>query len=119
MSELPQKFIELDDQPSVSEWTIADDVFVRYACIERRGSFVPQHAHRYGHLTFLATGRIRAWKDGVYFGEFTAPAPIYIEAGAKHMFETLSDNTTILCIHNASRPDVAAVVAEHDVAVEA
>lgn len=111
--DLPDKFALEADQPAQADWTIADDVFIRQIVVAKRGSVIPQHAHRYDHCTFLARGGIRVWKDGLYDGAYRAPCPIVISAGVKHLFITLEDNTVILCIHNAARPDVAAVIDEH------
>ncbi len=96
-----------------SDFMIADDVFVKHIPIPVAGSIVPQHAHRYDHITFLATGALYAWADGKPLGRYNAPAPIFIAAGVKHTFQTVEDHTVILCIHSAGRPDVAAVVAEN------
>lgn len=100
-------------EPEQSDFTIADDVFVRHIPIPIAGSIVPQHAHRYDHVTFVASGALFAWADGKPLGRYAAPAPIVIPAGVKHIFQTLEHDTVLLCIHNAARPDVAAVVAEN------
>lgn len=91
----------------------ADEVFIKHLYLAEANSYVPQHAHRYDHTTFVAAGAVAVWRDGVYDGEHHAPSPLFIRAGVKHMFKTLTDRTVLLCIHNGSRPDVAAVLAEH------
>lgn len=95
------------------DFSLADEVFVRHIAVAEAGSLVPQHAHRYDHTTFLARGRVRAWADGKLIGEFAAPCPLFIGKGVKHSFLTLEPDTVLLCIHNAMRPDVAAVIAEN------
>lgn len=101
------------DPADETDFTIADDVFVKHIPIPVAGSIVPQHAHCYDHVTFVASGAIYAWADGKPLGKYAAPRAIVIKAGVKHIFQTLEHDTVILCIHNAARPDVAAVVAEN------
>lgn len=101
--------VQADEQ----DFVIADDLFVKVIPIPAAGSIVPQHAHRYDHVTFLARGALYAWVDGRLIGRFDAPKALVIAAGCKHTFQTVEDDTTILCIHNAMRPDVAAIVAEN------
>lgn len=118
MSDLPSDFRALDDQPPEVEWTTVDRVFIKQMLIAKAGSFVPQHAHKYDHTSMLATGAVRVWRDGVFDGDRQAPEPIFIAAGVKHTFQALEDNTLIFCIHNAMRPDVAAVLEEHQLVDE-
>ena len=87
-----------------------DGVFVKQWRLPRVGLVAPQHSHVYDHLTMLAAGAIKVWKDGVYVGEKIAPTGIVIEAGCKHMFVSTQPDTVLYCIHNADRtgaPDVA------------
>lgn len=83
-----------------TEFHLADNVFVKSGLFKSAGSVIPQHSHTYEHNTFLATGSLLAWCDGVFMGEFHAPCAILIKAECKHTFETLEDNTLIYCIHN-------------------
>lgn len=108
-------FREAPDQPVETEWTTADDVYVKQITVEGAGVYLPQHSHRYAHSTCVAVGNVRVWKDNEFLGEFAAPKLILIEAETKHLFQTLTEHTVILCIHNAARPDVAAVFAEHNI----
>ncbi len=110
MSDRPHKVEGIE-----TDWAIADHVFIKQIVIDERGAFVPQHSHKYPHVTFLAAGAIRVWKDKVYDADYAAPCPIVIPAGVKHLFQTLEDRTVILCIHNGMRLDVAAVLDEHEV----
>lgn len=95
------------------DFHLADDVFIRHIVIAEAGSIVPQHAHRYDHTTFVAAGSLKAAADDRIIGVFSAPCGIFIKAGVKHTFYTLEPNTVLLCIHNAARPDVAAVIEEN------
>jgi quercetin dioxygenase-like cupin family protein len=96
------------------DWTTADQVFIKQIHIRQKDVAIPQHSHAYDHTSMLAIGRVRLWKDGVAAGVYSAPVPIFIAAGVKHLFLTETDETLIFCIHNATRPDVARVLEEHD-----
>ena len=91
--------IEVDEQ----EFYFADDIFIKSGTFEKAGSVIPQHSHEYDHTTFIASGSVHAWCDEEYLGIFIAPTGITIKRNCKHLFMTISDNTTILCIHNISR----------------
>lgn len=105
----------LIEQPPNVEIHMADDIFIKQIYIAKAGTYIPQHSHKYAHTSMLATGSMRAWKDGVLVGDLTAPTGILIEAGTKHTFLSLVDNTTIYCIHNLSRSDVIEVLEEHQI----
>lgn len=102
-----------DQPPEDVEIHIADDVFVKQMKIAKAGTYIPQHSHKYDHLSMLAVGSVRAWADGDLMGDFSAPAGITIKAGIKHTFLSLVDDTIIYCIHNAAHPTVAEVLEEH------
>lgn len=102
-----------EQPPDDVEIHIADDVFVKQMRIAKAGTYIPQHSHKYDHLSMLAVGRVHVWADDKDMGEFTAPCGITIKAGVKHTFKSLVDDTIVYCIHNAARADVAAVVEEH------
>lgn len=91
------------DQPDVEEFHLADGVFIKSGLFKQTGVIVAQHSHEYDHTSFIATGAVRAWRDGEYIGEFFAPTSIFIKAKCKHAFEIASPNTLIMCIHNISR----------------
>lgn len=102
-----------EDQAIETDMLVADDVFAKSILVPKEDTYVPQHSHRYDHATLVAHGAVDVWVNGEYRGIFKAPEIIMIQAGTKHLFRTLEDDTVIVCIHNASRPDVAAVVEEH------
>ncbi len=82
---------------------IAEGVAVIPHTLKTAGDVVQQHAHRYDHTTYIASGGIRVWLDGVLDGDHHAPKGLLIPAEMVHHFEALADDTTILCIHNVSR----------------
>jgi quercetin dioxygenase-like cupin family protein len=91
----------------------ADGVMVMQWVFEHKGSLVPQHEHAYDHLSMLASGSIRVAVDGKFLGVYHAPAGINIQAGKKHVFLTLEDNTVIYCIHNVMRSGEVDITDEH------
>ena len=105
-------------QPRTVDMTTCDEIFIKQIEIDHAGTLVPQHSHVYDHTTVLVRGSIQVWCDGEFLGDFTGPKMIEIKRGTKHKFLTLTDNVTLLCIHNAMHPDVAAVLEEHDLRAE-
>jgi quercetin dioxygenase-like cupin family protein len=105
----------LAEQPTVSEFAV-DGLFIAQISIAKATTIVPQHSHRYDHLTFLARGSVRVFCDGSSAREVAAPGAIKIPAGAKHLFETLTDDVLLLCIHNTNRSGAVEVIEEHQIA---
>ena len=93
-------------------------VYVKEWLVPDAGTLLPQHAHTYDHLSYIAAGSVHVARDGVPQGVFHAPAAVRIPARAKHAFTTLADNTLILCIHDASRGEAADIHEEHHLALE-
>lgn len=89
--------------PEDVETTTPDGVFVKGMILFKKGTLVAQHTHRYAHLSLVAKGSVRVWKDGKHLGDFKAPAFVNIEAHAKHRFQSLEDDTAVYCIHNTDR----------------
>lgn len=108
---LPDTFVKVE-QPVSEEFACVDDIFVKTMPINQAGLYVPQHAHEYHHISFVARGSVLAWKDGVCMGVFAAPKAIFIEAGAKHTFQSLEPDTLILCIHNTHGEGIS-IIEEH------
>jgi len=88
----------------------ADGVFIKEMRIPKSGTLVPQHSHEYDHTSFVAKGSVTC--EGK---TYHAPFPIYIKAGVKHMFQSLEDDTLVLCIHNVSRAGHVEVREEHQI----
>lgn len=101
-----------EQPPDHVEFT-ADGVFVKQMLIPRAGTIIPQHSHAYEHLSMLALGSVRVWKDGVFDREYTAPEGILIPANVKHTFQSLEDATIIFCIHNVARSEHVEISSEH------
>lgn len=108
------RFGKLDQQPTVTKFRAeADGIEVRHIHVHKAGTAVPQHSHKFPHLTVIAAGGIRAVLDGEHKGDFFAPSALNIPAGTKHLFLTLADNTVIECVHNVSRSGEIEVQEEH------
>lgn len=109
--------VKLAEQPESVDWMTADDVFIKQWHFKTAFSLVPSHAHKYDHTTAVVAGSVHLWEGNKFIGRFEAPSLILIKAGQKHLFQTMAPHTTLLCIHNGSRPDVAAVLEEHQIVI--
>lgn len=68
-----------------------------------KNHFAITHAHKYDHLSILASGKVVVEVDGVR-GEYTAPACINIRAGQKHTIVSLED-AVWFCVHATEETD--------------
>jgi len=100
-----------DEQPIETDLIVSGGVFIKRIRVKRAGTFLPQHAHDYEHASYVAAGRARIWRDAVK-GEIVEEGSfVNVTANVKHLWETLVDRTTILCIHLEER--ALAVAEEH------
>lgn len=104
--------------PVQHEIHLADGIYVRQIVIRNAGSMLPQHEHPYDHSTMIAKGSVFVWKNGSLLGRYKAPAGLFIEAGAAHMFMALEDDTVVYCLHNLLDGRAAAFLAGHGVEAE-
>lgn len=116
VSDLCKTFTRAPEQPTSDEFFMADGVGIKTMDVARKGTFIPQHSHAWDHTSYLAKGSVRVFTEG-HEATHQAPFPIFIKAGVKHTFETLEDDTLILCIHNASRTGTFEVLAENTLGV--
>lgn len=107
------QFKELEEQPTTTEIKMADGVFIKSHHVRLAGTFMPQHSHSYDHTSMIARGSVRVWKDGWWQGDYVAPKGLIIEAGTKHTFMTLENDTIIYCIHNISRTGEVEIAEEN------
>jgi hypothetical protein len=107
------QFEELAEQPVSVEIKMADGIFIKSHHAKLAWTWMPQHSHTYDHTSMIARGAVRVWRDGWLMGDFIAPKGLLIEAGTKHMFVTLEDDTIIYCIHNVSRTGDVEIADEH------
>ena len=101
------------DQPPDEWWLMPNGLFVKKLLIAKAGTYVPQHAHKSDHTTWLRKGLIRLWINGIFRGVRSAPSNIYIEAAIKHTFQSLVDDTEMYCIHRLVGVEYPVVVSEN------
>jgi len=104
-----------ENQPT-SELVLYAGIYCKLWSVPDRGTLLPQHSHVWDHISLIVQGAVRVWRDEDLIGDFKAPAMIKIEAYALHKFLTLTDNTTIACLHNADHADPEGepvIAAEH------
>lgn len=107
------QYIRHPEQATVVDIRVADGLFAKSTTFPCAGMIAPMHSHEYPHLSIIASGAVEVEKDGVPMGRFDAPAIIYIEAQAKHLFKTLDIFTTVVCVHNSDRCE-AGEIAIHE-----
>lgn len=112
---IPVNFLPAKEQPTEVRFEMADGIAVVMTTVRYAGTMLPQHSHKYPHISVIASGSVGVWKDGVHIGEFAAKSHLVIEANAKHLFITLADDTTTLCIHNVGRHGEIEMIEEHQI----
>ncbi len=100
---LPDKMMLHPEQPMVVSFEMVDGISVVQTLIHKAGTYIPQHAHEYAHISVIAAGQVSVWKNGDFLGQFAAPQQIVIDAHVKHLFQAMADNTVVICVHNVSR----------------
>ena len=110
-----EKIVRLEDQPPQVSFEMVDGIAVVSTKFAHAGTYMPQHSHKFAHISVLATGKVAIWKDGQYFDTFTAPKQIVIDANVKHLFQALTDDVLILCVHNVSRTGEIEISEEHQI----
>lgn len=93
-------------------------VYVKEMLIPDAGTLVPTHRHSYGHISYVAAGAVRVWRDDVLLGEFVAPAAVRIEARAAHKILSLVDCTLVLCVHAVGEAEEVSIDEEHHLQFE-
>ena len=96
-------------------------VFAKTWMVQDSNTLLPQHSHSFPHISYIVSGTVRVWCGDERLGDFTGPCAIKIRARQLHEFLTLTDNVTILCLHNADHLDEAdepAVATRHDLEFE-
>ncbi len=113
--ELPDGLQAAARQPFGVEIHTADGVFVKQMVVPDAFTLIPQHSHRFAHLTMLAAGSVRVWCDGNLRGDFAAPTGITIEAETKHLFQTLEPATVLYCVHHLGQAEHVEILEEHQI----
>jgi quercetin dioxygenase-like cupin family protein len=73
-------------------------VYFRSVFLAFAGTTIPQHVHSEDHATLVGNGKARLYVDGKFKQDIEAGHAVVIEAGKKHMFEALEDNTRLICV---------------------
>lgn len=80
-------------QPVGREY-MAAGAFVKEMDLKRAGMVIPQHAHAYDHISYVANGAVE------FEGKrYDAPHALIVPANKKHTFISLEPDTLVLCIH--------------------
>jgi len=104
------------ERQPIGDLVLYAGIYCKLWSVPDRFTLLPQHAHTWPHISMVVQGAVRVWKNGELIGDFKAPAMLKIEAHALHKFLTLSDNTTIACLHNVDHADPEGepvIAAEH------
>lgn len=75
-------------------------LYFRSIVIPKAGMIADQHVHDHDHATYIGSGKIRAWGDGKFIGEFEAGRAVGVKAGVYHKFQALEDGTRLTCVHD-------------------
>lgn len=102
-------------QPETTDLRMADGVFCKTIRVHKAHSLVPQHSHAFPHVSVIVRGSVRLSIDGRPAGTYMAPFGIFIAACRKHLFETLEDDTIILCVHDIGTAENVEIAEEHQI----
>jgi len=103
------------DQPISTELRMADGVFIKTMVVAERGTYIPQHSHAYPHMSVIVKGAVRVWQGDFWHGDFKAPNAVLIEAGVLHLFMTLVEFTTVMCVHDIGEAESVMLLEEHQI----
>ena len=108
------------NQPETVSVSLYAGIYYKVYRVPDANTLLPQHAHRYGHLTAVLQGAVSVWTDDGTGDVYFAPATIMIAPHVKHRFLTLQPETMLACIHNADHleADEPAIAAEHNLHFE-
>lgn len=96
---------------------LVDNVFVKMHHFYDAGGTHQGHAHKFDHITLLASGKVLMKHDNGE-QEFTAPHLIVTPKGVTHQFTALEPNTVFCCIHAIRDGDGVDDVASPDITPE-
>ena len=94
-----------EHQPETVSVSIYAGIYYKVWRVPDAETAIPQHSHRFDHITALLHGSVRLWRDGELMGDYRAPATIRIPAHTMHMFLTMEPDCMLACIHNADHVD--------------
>lgn len=80
-----------------------DGIYFRSIFLPFRGDCGEQHVHDESHPTYCGSGRARLYVEGTFRMDVEAGHAVKVEAGKKHFFEALEDNTRLTCVWDAEK----------------
>lgn len=92
-----------------------DGMAIKQIAVPERGTMLEQHAHKWGHSTLLAKGRVLLWSGTELLSHHKAPAIIYIPEGKVHSFQTVTDDVLLYCLHNLHGVNVITILEEEGI----
>jgi hypothetical protein len=107
--------VKAAEQPIETDIKISDDIFVKSILVRKSGTMLPQHSHKFPHISLISAGSVVVYCGNQQIGEFRAPQHVLIPAETKHLFVTREDNTVISCIHRIDRTGEIEVLEEHQI----
>lgn len=91
----------------------ADGIYLRQITIPKAGSLIPQHAHKYAHLTMLVRGEVYVgYADTLEHHK--APAAIHIRKDTKHTFLSVTNDVELWCVHSLHGSQDPEIVEEYN-----
>lgn len=66
-----------------------------------KGKAVSQHSHDHEHATFIGSGLVRGWKDGVWCGDKGPGDAFDVPAGTAHCYLAL-ETALVACTHDVA-----------------
>lgn len=76
---------------------IVGGIYFRSILINKDVS-LPQHTHNHDHATYVGSGSVRLWINGVESGDYFGGDAVEIKGGSEHLFMALEDNTRLVCV---------------------
>lgn len=89
----------MDRSPEIVEFVQeVAGIYFRSVLLKKKGMRIPQHVHSESHATYIGAGKVRLYVDYDLACDVEAGNAVEIQAGKRHWFEALEDNTRITCV---------------------
>lgn len=80
-------------------------LYFRSVLLTNAGDVVTQHTHDYDHATYIGSGSVKLYVDGIEQADYLAGRAVKVEANKKHHFVALEPNTRLTCVHIVERAE--------------
>lgn len=77
--------------------TEAGDLALRSMVRMKAGEVIAQHRHPHSHVSIIGMGRVRAWRNNKWIGDFGAGEGVFVAAGEVHLFQVLEAPARVIC----------------------